>query len=130
MMMMMMTTGLADWLDRRRDADHRVRVGVALLDDRVPGWRDRVRVDRLNVDDEECCPLAQAIGLAFSDAVDRLNLPRRELVACGMLARERPNSLVSSAVTSWNVVREYRALTDAWHRYLTTTDDRALEPAT
>lgn len=37
----------------------RVERGAALLDERVPGWVDRINVDRLNVSSLFDCPLGQ-----------------------------------------------------------------------
>lgn len=49
----------------------RVRAGVALLDDRKPGWANRVDVDRLEMQACDRCVLGQLFG-DFHEGMERL----------------------------------------------------------
>lgn len=83
------------------EADERVRAGMALLDERVPGWRDRVNRRRLDLSSMRKCPLGQIYG-SFATALDVLHI-------AGM--SNRYGFLHDSQVSSGR-------LTSAWKRAL------------
>jgi hypothetical protein len=42
--------------------NERVRRGAALLDERTPGWMERINLDRLDIGSLADCPLGQVFG--------------------------------------------------------------------
>lgn len=65
-----------------------VYAGEAWLDEYIPGWwqRGKIALTTLNVAGSWCCPLAQATGVDFNDAVARHELTIAEQVGYGFLA--------------------------------------------
>lgn len=51
----------------------RVNRGVAFLNECVPGWKDKISVDRLNLHDPYNCVLGQLFG-EYGKGVDKLNI--------------------------------------------------------
>lgn len=47
-----------------------VAAGVAFLDERQPGWRERVSTSKLNLADDLSCVLAQVYGKSFWEVLD------------------------------------------------------------
>lgn len=54
-------------------ARERAAAGAALLDERLPGWADKVNLDTLEMWSPSSCVLAQAYG-SFTGAVDVFGL--------------------------------------------------------
>lgn len=46
-------------------AEERVAAGAALLDTKVPGWRDRIDMDILDLDSTVCCIIGQLSDRGF-----------------------------------------------------------------
>lgn len=101
----------------------RVASGVALLDQRVPGWVDRINVDRLDMASNVSCVLGQlfsdygvgckALGLSVRGAVDhgfQTNLPEPREGASDV---ERILLFISVAKNN-----EYGPLNQEWRRVL------------
>lgn len=57
------------------DAATAVRKGATMLDERVPGWAERMNLDMLRLSNPSWCPLAQATGKMYSDGAKQLGLP-------------------------------------------------------
>ncbi len=76
----------------------RVGAGAALLDGRLPGWRDLVDVDRLDLAVCDECVLGQIFG-DYSRGVDALGLTQADAIQLGFDRAPRG---------SWNT------LTSAW----------------
>jgi hypothetical protein len=57
----------------------RVRNGMAFLDERMPGWRERIDIDTLNIESCTSCALAQATGEDYRIAIEshRLSMEQR-----------------------------------------------------
>jgi len=61
-----------------------VASGGQFLDKNYPGWRDRVAPDKLDMFDPRQCPLAQASGKLFGEAIHFHNiLSSRALINLG-----------------------------------------------
>lgn len=88
------------------DQAARVRKGAALLDERVPGWADRVNRLRLAVSDGNACVLAQVTGVHYGRALSLLDLTYRDGPAYG---------LASEGETPEQVDEDFRLLTECWH---------------
>ena len=48
--------------------EERVQNGICFLDERVPGWRERIDLDTLDVTDAQNCIVCQLFG-AFGDGI-------------------------------------------------------------
>ena len=63
----------------------RVKNGVKLLDAKVPNWREKINIERLDInsqgfdEDGNACVLAQVFGF-YCDGVDKLNLSHNDNV--------------------------------------------------
>jgi hypothetical protein len=91
----------------------RVAKGAALLDERRPGWPERVNVATLNVDDCWRCPLGQVFG-GYASGVFALNLGDHDTIAHGFAGThdEAGDDLPVSD-------EELAALTAEWARVIT-----------
>ena len=65
-----------------------VRRGAEMLDERLPGWRDRVNPGRLKLDSECGCVLGQVLG-GYSEGVKLLGLNDRDAERYGFWTRGR-----------------------------------------
>lgn len=91
--------------------EYRVLVsqGAKLLDVKVPGWRERVNVDALDMFDPFKCVLGQVFS-RFGDGLEKLMLNRQSRMVYGFDASEPPGTK--------GMVEEYGKLTRAWQREL------------
>lgn len=91
--------------------EYRVLVsqGAKLLDVKVPGWRERVNVDALDMFDPCKCVLGQLFE-AYSIGLKWLMLNRQSRMVYGFDASEPPGTK--------GMVEEYGKLTRAWQREL------------
>lgn len=80
----------------------RVRRGVALLDEKVPGWHQRIDVDRLFITSCERCVLGQLFGL-YSRGFDSLRLTMGASLGFDLSGRE-PESGYATLNRLWRYV--------------------------
>ena len=73
-------TSLDKW---RTECQKRVARGVAFLDEREPGWRERVNIETLDVSSGLRCPLAQGCGTTFMGGMMRHGLTNKDAEALG-----------------------------------------------
>lgn len=92
------------------DLSERVALGVALLDERRPGWRTLVNPTTLHMQFSDICILGQLTGQFFGVASREL-VPADECVPCGFLLRNDEYDEYGGA--------GYRALTKLWRDALT-----------
>jgi hypothetical protein len=57
------------------DVDSRIATGVALLDEKSPGWREKVDGKMIAMNSHEWCVLGQAFG-SYEEGLDKLGLAR------------------------------------------------------
>lgn len=89
--------------------DERVRNMASVLDEKRPGWRGLIDVDRIDFDSTTDCTLGQVYG-SFNNGL--IELGRLHDVAWQVLhAVELPEDEREG-------LGSYGALTDAWKRYL------------
>lgn len=84
----------------------RARKGAALLDDKHPGWADRVDLDRFCIVEPENCVLGQLFEDSFSFGVSQLGVD--EVVHGFDLKREHgwaPQAGTGIADANWNVLQ-------------------------
>src|SRR3954469_19777861 len=93
--------------------EQRVERGAARLDNHKPGWRDRIDVDQLEVNDPYKCPVGQAYGDFHAG-----------LVMLGHDAIE--NCINDGFYEALGQTRDYPRLTAAWKAYLTKDTDLAV----
>lgn len=93
-------------------ADHaaRVRKGAALLDERVPGWADRIDRMRLAVSDGNACVLAQVVGKHYAYGLRLVSLSPKDGPMYGF---------ASDGETSEQTNEDFRLLTECWHAEIT-----------
>ena len=91
--------------------EDQVRRGIALLDDKVEGWRERVSLNELDTNDCDQCVLGQLFGDYYSGKIE-LHLSSIQAQACGFSVPERliDYSTLESV--------EYEALTNTWKALL------------
>jgi hypothetical protein len=82
--------------------------GVALLDERVPGWREKINVETLDMGDYCFCVLGQQFG-DFGEGLINLDFDLGD----GDLAREYGFQRLAGHSDD-----EYQALTDAWREVI------------
>jgi hypothetical protein len=103
----------------------RIERGAALLDERAPGWRQRIDLEKLELSSCTTCVLGQVagstdpwgwrevrlgFGLDYSAAEDHgFSLTDSEYLA------------IADDIEDVNDVRAYRSLTDAWKQYIEAT---------
>lgn len=88
------------------DHAERVRKGAALLDERVPGWADRVDRLRLAVSDGYACVLAQVSGRHYVHGLRLLSLSYADGPMYGF---------ASNGDTPKQADEDFRLLTECWH---------------
>ena len=88
-----------------------IKLGMAFLDKRQTGWKDKINVEHLQMVDLRSCILGQLFG-NYVDAEEILDLPMEGAVACGFLL---PNGLLQKEPTS------YDQLTNEWKAELRRT---------
>ena len=89
--------------DVRLTTEEAVTAGGVFLDENYPGWRDRVAPDKLDMFDSRKCPLAQASGKLFVEAIHFHNILRsRTLINLGF---DMPSG--STRLTSDNLRDEW-----------------------
>jgi len=94
--------------------DHRVRAGIALLDESGPtNWRARVDVDKLDLENPRSCVLGQVYG-TFDDGMAALDLSFFEGARYGFVT----GLGLRYDRDSW------RNLTDAWRDAFTSVPPR------
>lgn len=87
--------------------EERITRGAELLDARVPGWRERVDVQRLDLSSDTECVLGHVLG-SYARGLEALGLTPAQSWAHGFTTYERAPSVIA-------------ALTSAWVRYLRPT---------
>jgi hypothetical protein len=74
----------------RVEAPVRIAQGVALLDERVPGWEHDVDLDTLDTSKGGFCPACQATGIEnYTDARVSLGIEPPKARACGFTASNK-----------------------------------------
>lgn len=107
--------------------------GVAVLDEHVPDWRDRVNVDVLDIGHATQCVVGQALGVTGALPTEPLSWPAALHRLGG--PDPGPRGYTSSAQRSWAAAHgfdvlpydTYTALTAAWREYLTSSTDQSQE---
>lgn len=102
------------------DVAERVTRGVALLDEKVPGWVDKVNVERLDVSNGVTCVLGQLYG-AYNSGRAKLDLDEAQAAELGFQVRfpkggTSLGDLVVLLVAAFG--DEYPALTKEWQRVI------------
>lgn len=59
----------------------RIRAGAMLLDEKVPGWYNKIDMGKLDVDSFSCCVVCQTFGRGFNDGLEQLGLARADCLA-------------------------------------------------
>jgi hypothetical protein len=91
------------------NVSERVAQGVALLDEQVPGWVDRINLDALDVWNVRQCVLGQLFG-GYNVGLFKLGLGKVGGAHLGFAA---------SPQAELTVIREYAALNEEWRRVIT-----------
>lgn len=101
------------------DVTGRVARGVALLDEKVPGWVDRVDVEQLDVSNGLTCVLGQ-LFLTYSSGRAKLDLDEVQAAEHGFQLRFPKGSTLADLVTVLAAAfgDEYPALTREWQRVI------------
>lgn len=95
----------------------RVTRGAQLLDERLPGWVDRIDLDRLNLASSCNCILGQKFG-DYLDGIDALfNCQNTDAINHGFDAFEDEGADAEAA--------EYEALTAEWRRVILARREQA-----
>jgi hypothetical protein len=92
-------------------SDYRANVekGAAFLDERMPGWLDRVDVPNLDLGSCFRCVLGQ-LGGSYHDERLRLGLAYQESIELGFNVSALDNGITEA--------REYASLTEEWQAYI------------
>lgn len=93
----------------------KVSAGIEFLDKNIPGWRDEIVVDEIDVGSLCKCPLGQTFD-SYSVAIDTFDLTNVDVVNLGFESTKAAdnNDYVSGIITA-----EYRKLSDEWKRQIT-----------
>lgn len=59
----------------------RIRAGAMLLDEKAPGWYNKIDMGKLDVDSFSCCVVCQTFGWGFNDGLEQLGLARADCLA-------------------------------------------------
>lgn len=87
----------------------RVRRGVALLDEKVPGWHNRIDVDELDLTDTCHCVLGQITGQSYWTVIEGwLGLTSR------VDFEDHGFDVVSAGIRSGRDLYEFHTLTRMW----------------
>lgn len=86
-----------------------VEKGAAFLDERMPGWVDRVNVARLDLSSCVACVLGQ-LGGDYRHEARRLGMNLDDAIQCGFNVSEFENYRVEA--------QAYSALTLEWQAYI------------
>ena len=105
------------------DARERVQRGAALLDEKRPGWADKINIATLRMSSECACILGQLEGMFWSAAQrlfggEGMDLPTVEAVECGLWTPLTVNGVDCQS---------YNQLQDAWVEEI---EARRLPPVT
>lgn len=92
--------------------EEQVRAGIALLDQKVPDWRDQVDVAELDMVEYRQCVLGQVYG-SYHDGLDELDLDDAGAVAYGFQ--------VPSFLSSTDEDEDFINLADTWKALLVKT---------
>jgi hypothetical protein len=104
--------------------DERVQAGIALLDAKLPGWREQVDLDRLDMAEAYCTPAdphsCGCIGALLDDEGDYFRFQRRLFEE--MLSDDEPD--LSDVAVDYGFMlddssEDWDELTAAWKRALT-----------
>ena len=79
-----------------------VRRGAAFLDERLPGWRKRIRLDELDLSSGCNCVLGQTLG-GYDEGKELLGLSEREVERYGFWRHGR---------------QSFESLTEGWRKVL------------
>lgn len=92
------------------DPSVRISAGLAFMDERYPGWRNRINPDTLDVADPCNCILAQATGRDYNEVVPELGLRAMAASRLGIFVIDNsPGEEPSPAALA-----EYDVLTAGW----------------
>lgn len=106
----------------------RVERGAALLDEKRPGWWQRIDLGRLDLAENCDCILGQLDG-DYSPSTNGLGLTNPEAAGHGFNATGAPLPADAWDVLSERVDAEYDALTTAWRDLITMRREQAMVPA-
>jgi hypothetical protein len=98
--------------------NRRVQRGVKLLDEKVPGWTDRIDPAELNMQYHETCMLAQLYG-SYERGLMALNLDKHKAFRCGFILNRRHWwSLFGNWFIDAMLRPRYHGLTSLWRTHL------------
>ncbi|WP_181785668.1 hypothetical protein [Streptomyces phytophilus] len=104
------------------DYRERVERGAVFLDEKVPGWVDRIDLDTLDVAADSLCVAAQAVGSAYYIAQTKLGQSDEDAQERGFVLPEhehdeRADELIAADEDD-EVETIYAPLTQAWRRLI------------
>jgi hypothetical protein len=108
--------------------DERVAAGIALLDERTPGWRKKVDLDMLNLADGRWCIVGQVYGEFWENQHRPFKNQRRMGLDDDRAAREKLEAKLEAHgfFISWRRQpygwQKYAGLTKAWKRAIRKRD--------
>ncbi len=89
--------------------ESRVLAGVALLDDKVPNWRDLVNKRFFDINDPRQCVLGQVFG-RYCTGINKLGITFRDAKEYGFVT--------CYCDSSHTFLADYRRLTNTWLQVL------------
>ena len=95
-----------------------ITAGMDLLDNKVPGWEDKVDLDRLNQYEsrwtDDCgCILVHVFG-DYHDGLDEMKISKHNAEKYGFVIGS--DSVTIGVTTAQDVHRSYKTLTAWWKR--------------
>lgn len=97
------------WFRRKKDTvEDRVSKGIALLDQKAPGWHRQIRLGRLDISNGFSCALGQTY-LSYFEGKRILGLSNQEVITHGFQAQARIRDSVDA---------EFEELTAEWRRQI------------
>lgn len=100
-----------------------VKAGMALLDEKAPGWREKVNLDKLNMGGCVRCVLGQVYGF-FDDGLVALSICKTETIEAqfdSALEEAEKYGFSIGDTHLKNYRLDYAALTQAWKEALSET---------
>lgn len=98
-----------------------VKAGMALLDEKAPGWRDKIHPQQLNMSFCFTCILGQVFG-EYHHGLKQLGIAESDEVEVNEEIDEQAKQLgFQSKVRGSNGWRDYDYLTQAWKEALSQT---------
>jgi len=100
----------------------RVKRGAALLDERVPGWADRINTDTLDISHGMRCVTAQVSGGSWRNGMYLLGLEWDGYIEHGFHVRFSDHETEQETDCMFDLLRDY------WYDEITTRTDAVSAP--